>query len=311
MNFGEHDMAKEWEKFQSEYKKLQPDIKKHSMENASATSKRVQTASANCGQGEANLAEAMVIARKDGVKGTGLADLVKDKAFKDALGLLDKATSMLTEQIRAFEAFSTKAGEVGAQVAKLQVAIEKDLKGRKDKSESKKDIEALLDQTKEDQKELKKSADYYAQRVNKANLGYAANFQKTVAAILKQAPDVQDKARDATLLPQLFVDRNLKKNTTLALVLAKQVHEACDAAVEGAQVNLAAAAGPLKTAQAALIKLKKLADEYADAIKKFPDAISNSKDKAKIEKMTDSIAKALDGAAREFKGVATTIKKAG
>ena len=304
-------MAKEWDKFQSDYKKLLPDIKKHDFEEAQAASKRMGTAHANCSTGEANLAESMVVARKNGVKGTSLADFAKDKDFKEALGLLDKATSMLTEATRAFESFSNKAATVAVDLGKLQTAIEKDLKGRKDKSESKKDIEGLLEKTKEDQKVLKKSADYYAQRVNKAILGYAGNFQKTVAAILKQAPAEQETARDATLIPQLFVDRNLKKNTTHAMVLGKQVHEECDAAVEASQKDLKAAAGPLKKAQVALLALKKVADDYDAAARKFPDAITNSKDKSKIEKMIAAIAKSFDTAAREFKGVATTIKKAG
>ncbi len=304
-------MAKEWDKFETDYKKLAPTIKSHAFAEASAYAKRMGTAHANCSQGEMNLAESMVTARKGGVTGAGLADFVKDKGFKEALGLLDTAASMLTAETRAFEKFCQEAGTTSAEVGKLQTAIEKDLKGRKDSSATKKDIQALLDQTIVDQKDLTKCSKYYGERVNPAILNYAKNFQKTVAGIMKQAPQEQEKAKEATEMPQLFVDRNIKSNFTKAVAGAKRVEEACSSAIDAAGGGIEKALPFLKTAKTELEKVKEVNDQYVTAVSKFGKTLDVSKDKDKIEKMIAAIAKAYETAERKFRGAATTIKKAG
>ncbi|MEO6300347.1 MAG: hypothetical protein ABIV25_01225 [Paracoccaceae bacterium] len=303
-------MAKEWEKFQKDYAKLASSIKTYSFIEAQAYSKRLSTAWATCSQGEENLADSMVTARKNGVAGTGLADFTKDKSFKEALGLLDKATSMLTEEIRAFENFCLKAGDAVVEVAKLTNAIEKDLKGRKDKSESKKEIEGLLVKADADRKDMLKASKYYTEKVTPAALGYAKNFQKTVGKVLAQAPADQDKRKDATELPQLFVDRNLNKNFKHAVSVEKQIRELCNAAIEKAADDMKAAAGILKTAAPLLMELKSLRDSYTKAAKDHSSALDVSKDKAKIEKMVDVIIKSYEKAEPVFRGTATTMKKA-
>ena len=136
-------MAKEWDKFSSDYKKLAPKIEKYSAENASTAKTRINSANTNCGEGERNLADCMVTARKNGVTGDTLVDFMKDKTFAEGYKLLQAATNMMAEELLTMQAFSKEAGEVLADVTKLDAAITKDLKGRKDKSESKKDIEGL------------------------------------------------------------------------------------------------------------------------------------------------------------------------
>lgn len=304
-------MAKEWDKFQTDYEKLKPSITKYAFSEASAYSKRMGTAHANCSQGEQYLAESMVSARKNGVTGSGLSDFVKDNGFKEALGLLDKATSMLTEATRAFESFCLEAGTAAEAVGKLHAAIEKDLKGRKDSSATKQDIQALSEQTVLDQKDLLKCSKYYGEKVNPAILNYAKNYQKTVAAIMKQAPEVQEKAKEATELPQLFVDRNIKKNFAHAVGSAQKISALCDSAMHKAQADLAAATPDLRAALDLLKELKAQNEEYVKAVAKFGDAINDSKDKDKTEKMIEGIAKAYETAERKLRGTMATIKKAG
>lgn len=308
-------MAKEWDKFQADYKKLAPSIKKYAYAEAAAYSVRMRTAHANCSEGETYLSETMVTARKNGVTGSGLNDFIKDKGFKEALGLLDKAANMLTEATRDFEKFCLEAGDVAAEVGKLADAIEKDLKGRKDSSASKKDIEALLAQAADDRKDLLKSSKYYGEKVNGAILNYAKNFQKTVATIMSEAPAAQEKAKDATELPQLFVDRNIKKNFGQAIADGKSIGELCSSAIDKAanagKDALAAAKPDLTAAAEVLSGLKKLHDDYARATSSFKDALDNSKDKDKIEKMIAAIQTAYEDSDRRFRGTLTTIKKAG
>lgn len=303
-------MAKEWEKFQSEFKKLKPSIDKHSAEAASAAYKRVTLASANVSEGESNLAESTVTARKNGVKGTALPDFMKDKTFADAKKLLDISVGQFVEELKTLDTFCDGAQATADKLATLYRAIEKDLKSRKDKSESKKDIEALQATCLKEHGELEKAAGFKT-KPNKFMRAYVGNYMKTIKDILETAPEAQASKKEQTELPQLFVDRNIKLNTTKALAFGKKVKEACDLAMEAAANDLKDALPHLKTAQAALVQLKKLSDDYTEAEKKFADALTNSKDQGKIEKMLESIHKALDSAARTFKGVSTTIKKAG
>lgn len=303
-------MAKEWDKFQADYKKLAPDIKKYSESDTFAAMKRLGIAHGNCSEGESHLAHCMVTARKNGVTGTSLSDFVKDKTFSEGLKLLDKATSDLTTELRALEKFSKDAAELSGKVTKLKLAIEKDLKGRKDKSATKKDIEELLATTTADIKQLNKAARAYDDKANKAMTGYAANFQKTVAAILKQAPDAQKDDKESQELPQLFVDRNIKKNFSSAVGTGKKISDLCDSAMTKAETDLKAATPDLKAAADLLKTLKALNDSYTEAVSKQKAALDASKDKDKIVKMIAAIAKAYDGADRKLRGTMTTIKKA-
>jgi Asp-tRNA(Asn)/Glu-tRNA(Gln) amidotransferase C subunit len=288
-------MAKEWEKFQSDYKKIKPAIDKHTAAAVSAVYKRVTLADANMSEGEANLAESTVTARANGVTGTSLPDFMKDKTFSDAKKLLDKAVGQFVGELKALDDFCDQAEKAADQVAALYKAIEKDLKSRKDKSESKKDIEALQATCLTVHGELEKVA-AFKKKPNKYQRDYVANYMKTIDKILKEAPEEQVRKKDATELPQLFVDRNIKLNASKAMALAKKVGDDCNKALEASQADLKAALPHLKTAQLALVQLKKLSDDYAEAEKKFKAAL---------------IHKGLDTAARAFKGVSTTIKKAG
>ena len=303
-------MAKEWDKFQAEYKKLKPGIDKHSTTEASAVFQRFKLASANRSQGEDYLGDSTVTARKNGVTGATLAEFMKDKTFSDAKKLLDKVVDEYATELKALDAFCDAATKLSGEVAVLNKAIEKDLKSRKDKSESKKDIEALLATTADDVKELNKAADYRT-KPNPFQRGYVANYAKAIDKIVKEAPEEQERKKDATEMPQLFVDRNIKANTSKAIALNKAVADACNEAITAAGDDVKAALPFLKTAQTSLVALKEMNDKYVEAVKKFQAAIDDSKDKAKTEKMIDAIGKSFDAAARTFKGTSATIKKAG
>ena len=305
------DMAKELEKFKSDYKKLDAGIKTYALKEASAYNQRVKNAWANCSQGEFNLADVMVDARKEGVTGTGLSDFVKNKKFKEALELLDQATSNLTDEIHKFQNFSLAAGDQSAACAKLVSAIEKDLKGRKDKSESKKEIEELKAEIEENIKDLNKSAKYATEQIVPGALNYAKNFQKTVQRILTQAPAAQERGKDGREIPMLFVDRNIKKNFTHAVGVNKQVIELVNGALEMAGDDMKGAAAELKKAAEFVKELKETNDTYAKAVKQYQTELDISKDKGKIEKMIEGIDKAYTGAERAVRGAVTTMKKAG
>ena len=230
-------MSKEWDKFESDYKKLQPQIKKYSTDEASAARTRVNTANANCTEAEVYLAGTMVKARKNGVTGDTLPDFIADKGFVEAYKLMKISFNALAEELVAIETFSKAAAAVQADVVKLDAAITKDLKGRKDTSATKKDIETMQGKIAVDLKALKEAAGKYdgVEPFKKTRPG---NFPKSVAAVLKQAPDEQEKKEESETLPMLLVDRNLKSNVAKAMTSAKSIAEGIKDALELAATDI-------------------------------------------------------------------------
>lgn len=303
-------MAKEWDKFQSDYKKLAPKITEYSAANASVAKTRINTANTNCGEGERNLSDAMVGARKNGVTGDTLVDFMKDKGFADDYKALKSANNMLAEELQTMEAFSKEAATVVAELVKLDAAITKDLKGRKDKSESKKDIEALQGKIAEDLKSVKDAAGKWA-AVEPLKKNLPGKFPDTVARILKQAPDVQAKRQEAEMLPMLLVDRNLKSNVSKAAALAKKIMDDTSAAIDLAADDMAGAAKLIKASSEDLKKLSELNASYQKLLSTNKQDIAISLDKDKIEKAIKDIAKAYTIGETKLRGAATTLKKAG
>ena len=259
-------MSKEWEKFQSEYKKLQPKIAKYSKDEASAARNRVNSANTNAGEGERHLADSMVTARKNGVTGDTLQDFMKDKGFAEAYTLLKTSLNDMAKELVAMESFSKEAMVVHGEVTKLDAAITKDLKDRKDKSATKKDIEGLQAKLAEDLKTLKEAGGKWA-LVEPLKRNRPANFTKTVATILKQAPEVQAARQEAVMLPQLLVDRKIKHNLSRAVTLAKSIADDCGKAIEVAGDDMKAALSLVKGAGEALKELTGLNGEYQKLLK--------------------------------------------
>lgn len=303
-------MAKEWDKFQSDYKKLLPQIKKYSVEEASAAKTRVNSANTNCGEGERNLAASMVKARKNGVTGTALPDFIEDKGFAEAYKLMKSAFNMLAEELIAIEAFSKAAAVVQTDVTKLDTAITKDLKGRKDSSASKKEIEGLQEQIATDLKALKEAAGKY-DGVEPMKKNLPGNFPKSVAAVLKQAPEAQETKEETETLPMLLVDRNLKSNVSKALKIAKTIGDEIKEALELAATDMGGAATKIKAAAGELKTLSELVKQYQKLKTDYKQDIAVSKDKGKIETAIDTIEKAYTVSESRVRGAATTMKKAG
>lgn len=303
-------MAKEWVKFQADYKKLKSNIDKYTVKAAEGIERRLRATKSNCDEGESHLTESLAKARKNGVTGDKLADFQKDKDFSAAKKLLDKSVVELVADLNELKAFCAGAQDTADKVAALNVAITKDLKSRKDKSQSKSDIEALQAQTAADHQVLTKAAGFI-NKPTKATLGYVDNYKKTIDKIVATAPEEAERQMNATELPQLLVDRNIKSNFSKVVAAAKNVAAACNDAIDAAAENVKAALPHLKVAQVEFAKIKTIHDQYQLVSKNYKAAINESKDKAKIEKMVTAIETSHDTAERELRGAATTIKKAG
>lgn len=302
-------MAKEWDKFQAEYKTYEKAIKTYTAAEAAKLKKRVSIALSNAWEGEDFFRESLAKARENGVTSEKLADFQKDKDFKDGLGTWKKAAELHQEEVAAMTAFCDQAGAVHAKMARLLDAITKDLKKRAKSSESKKDIEALRDALTKQVAEIKKAADAIG-TLSAAQKLYSANFKRAFDRILKESPDSQSKKKDANDLPQMLVDRNRKKYSNQVAALVKAISALCDSAMGKAATDLKGAVPDLKSAAAKLKDLKKVTDSYQAVKKKFPDAIEESKEKKAILEMIKKFDAAYTAAERKLRGTTVTIKKA-
>jgi len=305
-------VAKEWAKFDAEYKKIKTTYAKHTKDEAGTTSQRMRLASANCSEGEANLKSSTVAARREGVTGSTSADFMKNAKFKEAVLLLTKAAGTLDDEVKRVDTFSKDAETAVGELNSLKTKIEKDLKGRRDSSESKKDIEALQDQIEKDLKDFGGYAKLAKEKVLPYYRSYTANLQKTINKILAEAPEAQAREVEGNEAPQKFTDRVLNKYLQQCVIGLRNVQAACEKAIElAAEGKNADAAGQLKQAAATRKEINEIATEYAKLAKDHSDAVNNSKDKSKIVDAIAKMAKADEAAERAVRGVTTTLRKAG
>lgn len=302
-------MAKELEKFKAEHKKLAAGTKKFTTAEGDKIKKRIGISLGNAWEGEDYFRESLAKARADGVTSGKLADFQKNKHFKDGMTTWNKAVDIHQGEVDAMTAFCGEAKAHLAKMSKLAADIEKDLKKRSKTSDSKKDIEALQGALAKEIAGVKKASEYEG-KLNAMQKLYAANFQKNVAKIMKEKPDSHDKKLDATELPQLLVDRNLKKYTNQVGTLVKAINAHCVAAIDKAGEDLKAAAPDLKAAAAKFKDLKKINDQYQTVKKKFPGAIDDSKDKKKLLATLKKFNDLTAAAERKLRGTTVTIKKA-
>lgn len=307
-------MAKELIKFQADFKKkVAGPLKTANLAEAKKLTKRVSIAHSNAWEGEDYLKESMVPAHKAGIRGTKLTDYMANKDFKDGYTTFKQSVENLAKELNASAKLQKEAKDALAAAKKLEADIAKDLKKRKDKSESKKEIENLHAKVKAAVKDF---TDAVAQHdgIPKGKAEYPVNFPKKVAAVLKTAPDEAAAKKDSTELPQMLQDRNLKSNTNKVASYIKDIKsKSKDAIDKVADDDKKAAAVLLKDAAASLKGLKTIHDQYVKIAndKKMKMAIEDSKDKAMIKKTIDAIKKGYTDSERTLRGTMTTIKKAG
>lgn len=305
-------MAKEWDKFSADYKKLKSQSAGLTKQAGAAEVKRMQVANSNVSEGEGNLKTSLTKARKGGVTGDSVGDFMKNKDFQEAMKLLNKAVDMLEEGVKAVNDFADKADAAADALAGLHADIGKDLKKRKDSSESKKDIQALEATTEADAKEFRSLARNTRERVVPAYRDYGKKFQATVAKIVKEAPDVVAKEVEGKEIPQKLVDRVLNTAFTKCAAGAKDVKTMCDTAMTKAtRGDNAGALAELKKAVLRRKDITVIAEDYAKIVKDFKDVVQGTKDAKKILDTVAKMAQFDTVSERAIRGLSTTIKKAG
>ncbi len=263
-----------------------------STDAASAASKRLGIAYSNASEGENNLRDSLVDARKAGVAGTGLADFMKDRGFKEAVTLLNGAANDLDKEVKALQGIADKAASANTALAALKANIEKDLAKRKDNSESKKDIENLLAKIGTDRKTCTDTTKSVGQKIAPRDKNYGAELPKTITKLVQGAPEEQAEAKHKNEAPQKLQDRVLNTHLQKVMAAHKQVVAACDAAVDkSGDGDKGGAQAELKKAAVARQKALAISAEYKKLVAEFKDHVDNSKDKGKslaaVAKMAD------------------------
>lgn len=303
-------MAKQLNKFSISYDKIEAGLRDYNGDRLESHSQICRNAKGNAFQGEDHLVECMSVARKNGVTGAKLADFMKDRTFKEAYGLWQKAAKEVGTTLADFDAWAARGVKPKAELEKMLKDIDKDLKSRSGRSESKSEIEALQKKVTARIKEIGKIIAAPA-GLPPRHRNYLKEMDKTLARLLKNAPDEQDSQRDGTMIPQMLVDRNLQSAVRKAVAARKGVDDGC------AQAEKLAGSGDAKGAQAALKEaagrlaaLNTLNDEYQKA-HKFATSrkmLAGTKDEKKVNDAVAAIAKMHDAATKRLKGALAKVK---
>ena len=300
-------MSKEWDKFQAEFKKLQPGIKKLPVSGATKIHAQLKKTLTKAWDQEDKFRDALGKAQKDGVKSEKLADFMKDKGFKDAHTTWKKAVETHHGEVDQLKAYCSQAAETHGKLTTLQTDIEKYQKKNKGVAPPSKEIEKLPTTLKKQIAELKKTKDAIGKLTAPEKL-YAVNFKRTVDNILKKSGK-SGKVSDADL-PKLLEDKALKKNVKEASNLVRSITELCDSAVENAPASRKDATTDLKKAKLQIKQLKKLSTNYQNVKKKHPDKIKASKDAKKVLASIKNFASQLTDSEKKLKDSEAAVKKA-
>ena len=300
-------MSKQLDKFKAKFSKFQKKNKDLNQKNARMHVKNVgkhyQGAKFNA---EGYFIEALVKVRKRGVKAEKLNVVMKEPEVKDAMKVFNTTVNRMATELANHDAFVKRCTTAGMELRKFKNDIDKDLRKRKDSSASKKDIDKLSQEVDKTMDNLSKSAGITVPKVQRA---YPDNFQKTLTKLVAMAPDAAEAKSDSVLLPQMLVDRNMKKAKGTAMRLHKEMKALCDEAEAKVKSDMKAAITAIKATSKPLKQMKSLSDDYTKAIKVAKGDLEKSKDKKVILKDVDQINKLFKSSATQVKKSLAIVKK--
>ena len=212
-------MQKEWEKFQTEFKKLQPKLKSVKLAEGEKIKKQLVADLKTAWDMEDIVRDAIAKAKENGVTGSKLADLMKDAEFSKAVGNWKKATAAHKSQIKALSDFCGEAAKWRDDLKKKADPVIKDVKKSKAPPAAKKDINKTLDAAQAELDLLEKAVGLYG-TLKMPELFYAAKEDKTLEAIVKKVA----KKASAKELPKILDDAVSKKNLKLVSKMEEKIY---------------------------------------------------------------------------------------
>jgi len=290
-------MAKEWDKIQAAYKKLQPQIKKYDKAQAEKMIKGIKDALEVAWKAEDTFKATVKAAKAEGISGKKPADYNDAKGFKPAMASLEKEAKQHLDQVKALKAHSATAVPCYKEMTKLMADVKKHI-DKKDKAQVK--FQATL-------KDEHATVQFTAQAMGKltpAETFYGARLDRVVDNVInkkkKSGPD-----GDAAKLIEV---KERTKNVRAAIDLATKAAKLCNGALKKAEIDPKAAEPYLKKAAKLIGQLSKINTAYQTVKKKNKDLIKNNKDSAKIDKAIDTISKAHEALVKKYADVTGQIR---
>jgi hypothetical protein len=301
-------MSVELKKFRAERAKLMKGLENVTDETGPKLGEQLNKARSGIGAGFEMISHGIAAAQAAGMTGNTLADYLGHREVQDAVNGVKQMHSEQAAIVGKIQDLHVQVHKVLPSLTKLRDSIDKDLQGRKDKSESKNDIVALGSQIDADIalfKKLGKRAQDLPPIVHDPD----KEFNNRVAKILQSAPADLKKNRDDEFLPQQLNTRLLKPKLTAVATTLKQVIEHCAAAQAAAKKNdMAGGRKALADAKAEVKQIADVADEYAAILKRYQDAVAGSKDYKTIVDCVDKMGTAKERAAQAVNQVEALIK---
>lgn len=270
-------MSKEWDNFKSDYKKLQPKIKKYTTSDATKMHASLKKTLKDAWKAEDSFRQTISKAKESDRKTVKLADFMKDKGFKLGHTNWNKAVDTHRANVKTMIEFCGQAADTHKQMNDLLGNIIKDLRESKESASSKKEIENLKTSLTKETAEMKKTKNAIG-KLNAPEKLYAVNFKRTVDSVLKDCTASKSDNSETIDLPKLMDPRILKKNLDSGVKLAKSIAVLCGNALEKAPANKKDAISYLKKAEGEIKKLKKIDDKYKLVQKKFMSKIKAERD---------------------------------
>ena len=299
-------MPKGLDKVEGDFKKLLPKLKPLTKAEAVKQLKAVATTLDKCWTLEDALREALTAAREGGNSGKSVSDLDKDRGFKTARVLWEKAVAAQKAELARLVQMIVAAKAGQKDLEKLAGLAEKEAKAAAKGSAEKKSAEALLSQMEASGKELT-SVTGCEGKLKPAEKFYALQYKKILDKL------IQDAGKGATAeadLPKLLEEAQLKRNGAKVKKLYGEILGAHKKGVALAEKDAKGAEGQLKGAAAKLKDLKKLVEDYQKARKKCEKDIKEAANSKKLVELLNGFDKILRLAEAKTAELANKVEKA-
>lgn len=299
-------MSKGLEKIDGDLKKLLPKLKPLSKVEGLKQLKAISAALDACWELEDKLVEALAEAREAGNAGTSVSELDKDRGFKAARVLWEKAVAAQKTELAVLAKMVVEAKTLLKDLAKLAALAEKEAKAAAKGSADYKAAEGLLARLDALIKEMT-SVTKCEGKLKPAEKFYALQYKKILDKRIQEAGKGATAEAD---LPKLLEDAEIKRN---ALKIKRLYGEVLTAHKKGSALaakDAKGAEGQLKAATHKLKDLKKLVEDYQKARKKCEKDIKEASNSKVLTELLNGFDKILRMAEDKLAELANVVEKA-
>jgi len=298
-------MPKGLDKIEGDFKKLLPKLKPLTKADALKQLKSITLALNTCWDREDDLRAALAAARENGHAGKSVSELDKDRGFKSARVLWEKAVAAQKKELTALAQMTAAAKAAQKDIDSLAKLTEKEAKAAAKGSADKKAAEALAARLGAAGKELA-SVVKCEGKLKPAEKFYALQYKKILDKMIKDAGKEATAEAD---LPKLLDAAQLKRNGARIKKLLGEILAAHKKGSALAETDARGAEGQLKTGARKLKDLKKLVGDYQKARKKCVKDIKAADNSKTLTDLLDGFDKSLKLADLKIRELASTVEK--